>query len=426
MNTAKQHNKRAFTLVELLVVIAIIGLLIGLLLPAVQRAREAARRMQCTNHLKQLSLAVQNYAGLSTQQYLPADGYMAGNSTTFPTGAWTNPSIYVHLAPFIEQTAIHAMFNIAQRRTANEHRTGNFGVAVANNPNIPGSGSWGIAYGADTTALAESSVNILLCPSIASGNSRSSSYAAVAGATRATPTLNDNGQSIWTWPRGKWLEGTIEHSRRETSPFGTGTNTVNGRFRDASVTDGALLPYERMVAGAGWPTRGSMEDWKQKGTTHQIVFGEIAWDSELISGTSGTLPPNANDNATGSNIFNRQLGHSWYMGATAVIGPNGQVSRVRSFYTKVITPFDMDKASPDSPEQRQQIINAARGAKNDIPKLERFRAFSNAGSWGSSHPGIMNVAFGDTSVRGILESIDDHVLCNLASTRSNVPTSSEL
>ena len=96
---------KGFTLVELLVVIAIIGVLIALLLPAVQAAREAARRMQCTNHVKQYTLALHNYH--DTNNALPAMGARVVNKdpatgASYSTDEWTPVTF---LLPFFEQQA---------------------------------------------------------------------------------------------------------------------------------------------------------------------------------------------------------------------------------------------------------------------------------------------------------------------------------
>jgi prepilin-type N-terminal cleavage/methylation domain-containing protein len=203
-----------FTLVELLVVIAIIGVLIALLLPAVQAAREAARRMQCSNKLKQIGIAVHNYH--DTHNALPCGRPVkATGAATDSRGRW---SVYVWILPFIEQSAAYDTL-IAKN------------IWVDEKYNRP----WEPSLDSNFDNVLRAKYNALLCPSDANSSRKS--------ATDLTCTN-------YVYSNGDYAVHPYDYTNRNRGPFGIakwlGLNAIN------DGTSNSLFFSERVIS----PTSG--------------------------------------------------------------------------------------------------------------------------------------------------------------------------
>jgi prepilin-type N-terminal cleavage/methylation domain-containing protein/prepilin-type processing-associated H-X9-DG protein len=211
-------QRTGFTLIELLVVIAIIAILIGLLLPAVQKVREAAARTQCQNNLKQLGIAMHSYHD--------ANGSFPANQQQVGTNVWESLSASYFILPYIEQGAL---FN---------------SIVIPSNAPPPGQTAWGAGNAANWSSAyfgaMGTRLSVFICPS------------ALRSAQRGThPEWWDGPGSNYGWcygsrPNANW------------DPYNNGMISQHRQTRMAEVTDGlsnTILGSE-FLSGSGAPMSG--------------------------------------------------------------------------------------------------------------------------------------------------------------------------
>ena len=224
-------NLSAFTLVELLVVIAIIGILIALLLPAVQAAREAARRMQCSNHFKQVGLALHNHH--DAQKKFPAARPYIGAATTGSPSWWGDK---LALCPYFEQEALYSAIESKRRSVTTD-------IYMSHDAEL-----------AATTNGAR--ISALVCPSDPQSGESLTTYPGSAPSgfvTNFTNVMSCRGDVV---QRQEWVSGYID----------------NDEYRGGSRRGG--------FAPLVWKTFGSLTD----GTSNTIAYGEAAISTEDAAG----------------------------------------------------------------------------------------------------------------------------------------------
>ena len=346
-------NRCGFTLVELLVVIAIIGMLIALLLPAVQAAREAARRMTCSNNLKQITLALHNHH--DTHNAFPNDGR---ESQAENNGAQGTLGLHVRITPFIERTDVWDMVDLTKGYADNTDKNGTAGP----NPITPDSPI--------NTNLKVGTIKVsaFYCPSSTFGG-----FAWAGGWANSTtgapaqpgPERTDAAFVITHYyGNGGGQLPTPEGATTNPSPvvLGTGGNLF---FSNPESQTERIL--SNGVMSPGRPKKfGNIDD----GTSNTFAFGEISWAEYVHRG--------------------------WHRGIYFHATRQVNVLSIRTFRSDFTINMGLKRKAADD-------WTTATG----VPLYANFRI---VGGWGSHHTGGAQFSLADGGVRFVSDSTAGAIL----------------
>ena len=391
---------RGFTLVELLVVIAIIGILIALLLPAVQAAREAARRMQCTNQLKQLGLAVHNFH----------DAYKGTPPLSLGEA---RASLFVFLMPFAEQAQL---YDIACNGTATTPSTWGIGRRLDCSPAGTDQqiGLWAAMTVDERRQFA--SVPYVKCPSKRSGAAMID-VGALSTDLYAGP-LGDYA-TTFRFRGGDTLDPT------ELGNLGNGlgyfmVNVASGAAYKSMFRNPFIVAnYSNSGAGGdlrhqSWVPGSTLAAWAD-GTSNQLIFGEKHTPSGLLNQNNGFY----NGAWDGSYLFSSGTSSVKAAGAGAEhFGNVNQVHRMLfanndgSGGLNTQMRFAQKKELGTNPgDEAVGEIDATGGPLQALGITGRVGL---ALRFGSYHPSVVNFALGDGSVTSLSTTIDPVLVTRLA------------